>query len=371
MKQLLLFLIAIHALTYSIAQVSGPQSGKFFTTSALSGSDQTWIDLDFAGASDNHYASFGNLTDIAGKHTDYLVAQGFGINVPANAIITGIMAYVESSDMNSCTADFNIRIVKKGKIGSTEHSTGDLYFNADSKDSYRNYGGSNDLWGESWTPDDVNALDFGLAIAAQRAITGRPTGGRVDNIRLAVYYFLPTTLPLNLTAFSATPKKDMVRLEWTTTDESNMDRFEIQRSPEGGQFTSFGTLLCKNQVTSSSYAFNDYSPFDGTSSYRLKIIEKSGSSTYSKIVQVHFKTDNPATLYPSPWKKGEALFIHNSANEKLSIQFYNETGEMTSKVSTSSGQVTIPDLSGVKGILRYKVFDEKGVVRGSGTLVTN
>jgi hypothetical protein len=369
MKQLLLFFISIHLFIHSNAQVSGPQSGKLFGNAALDGSDQSWVNAANIGVSDHQYATFGNLHDIAGMHTDYLVAEGFGISVPANAIITGIMAYVESSDMNSCTADFNIRIVKTGRIGSTEHSTGDLYFNADSKDAYRSYGSSSDLWGESWTPTDVMAVDFGLAIAAQRAVTGRPTGGQVDNIRLAVYYFLPTTLPLNLTAFSATPKKDMVRLDWSTSDESNMDRFEIQRAAEGGDFTSFGTILCKNQVTTNAYAFNDYSPLSGTSSYRLKILEKSGSITYSKIVQVHFKSDNAITLYPSPWKKGEGLFIHNPANEKLTIQFYNETGEMTSKASTSSGQVTIPDLSAVKGVLRYKVFDEKNETRGSGTLL--
>ncbi|MDP4263158.1 MAG: hypothetical protein Q8941_11580 [Bacteroidota bacterium] len=369
MKKLLLFFFSLYLFNYSIAQVVGPQSAKIFGNAALAGFDQSWVNTENAGASDNKYATFGNLADITGSHTDYLMAQGFGLIIPANAQITGIMAYIESSDMNACTADYNIRIVKKGGIGTSEHSAGDLYFNADSKDNYRTYGNNADLWGESWTPDDIEANDFGIAIAALRAVTGRVTEGRIDNIRIAVYYFLPTTLPLNLISFFATPQKDKVRLEWTTTDESGMDRFEIQRSPEGGDFTSFGTLLCKNQVSTNSYSFTDYSPLPGVSSYRLKILEKSGSVTYSKIIPVHLKADNAATLYPSPWKKGEALFIRNAANEKLLIRFYDDAGEMVAKASTSSGQVTMPPLPNVKGILRYKVFDEINELRGSGALV--
>jgi hypothetical protein len=127
--------------------------------------------------------------------------------------------------------------------------------------------------------------------------------------------------------------------------------------------------MCKNQTTTTSYSFNDYSPFPGNSSYRLKIFEKSGTITYSKIVTAHIDSDPATTLYPSPWKKGEGLFIRNPGNEKLTIQLYNETGEMITKITTVSGQVTVPPLPGINSLLRYKVIDDKDAVRGSGTLL--
>lgn len=361
--------MCVHATAYHAGEKNIFYIGLMSIGIDLRGSDKSWVNTENIGASDNQYATFGNLSDVIGAHTDYLLAQGFGMNIPANAQITGIAAYIESSDMNSCTGDYNIRIVKKGEIGTNEHSSGDLYLNGDSKDPYRVYGGAADLWGESWTADDINSNDFGIAVAAQREVTGRQTEGRIDNIRIAVYYFIPTTLPLKLTAFRAIPSNDKVRLEWTTSDESSMDRFEVQRSAEGTDFKSFGTVICKNQVTATSYSFNDYSPFPGASYYRLKIFEKSGAITYSKIVTVRIVSDPEITLYPSPWKKGEGLFIRNAGNEKLTIQFYNESGEMAAKVSTSSGQVTMPALPNVKGLLRYKVFNEKDELKGSGTLL--
>jgi hypothetical protein len=370
MKQLLLFLFSLYLFSGAGAQLAGPQGGRSFGNATLAGSDKSWINTQYAAVSDNQFASFGDLPDVIGSHTDYLLAEGFGFNIPAGNQITGIVVSVESSDLNASTADYSIRIVKNGVIGTSEHSNGDLYVSDNTQGAYRSYGSKVDLWGEAWTLNDIMAGDFGVAIAAQRAVTGRATAGRIDDIRITVYYSSFTTLPLNISAFSATAKKDMARLEWTTTDESGMDRFEVQRSPDGADFISFGTLICKNLATATSYAFNDYSPFGGTSYYRLKILEKSGNVIYSKIISVQFKTDNATTIYPSPWKKGEGLFIRNPNNEKLTIQFYTETGEIVAKVNTSSGQVAIPSLAAVNGILRYKVFDEKNAVKGSGNLLT-
>ncbi|MBL7740351.1 MAG: hypothetical protein JNK14_14135 [Chitinophagaceae bacterium] len=369
MKKLLLFLPFFTTSCMMLAQVAGPQSARIFSNTSLEGSDNTWTDLDKAASSDQQYASFGDLRDIAGSHTDYLVATSFKFNIPAASYITGIAVYIECSDPSGSTSDHQIRIVKNGTIGNTEHSSGAMYLNLGDRDKMRTYGGNADLWGETWSPADINSDDFGVAISAQRAVTGRETLGRIDNIQVIVYYSSFTTLPLKLTAFSAELQNDKVRLNWTTTDESNMDRFELQRSTDGNEFKSFGTVICRNRSIASAYSFNDYAPSTGTSFYRLKILEKDGSFTYSKTVTIRFTTDNVNTLYPSPWKKGAALFIRNPGNEKLTIHFFNATGETIAKVSSSSGQVPVPPFGIMQGILRYKVFDEKQKITGTGSLM--
>lgn len=369
MKKFLL-LSSFSLLSYVLqAQIAGPQSAKVFNNVSLEGSDNAWTDMENAASSDQQYASFGDLRDNAGSYTDYLVAGNFKFNIPAGSHITGIIVTVECSDPSGSTSDHQIRIVKDGVIGDAERSAGAMYLDLGDRDKVRTYGSNTDLWGETWTSADINDNNFGVAISAQRAITGRETLGRIDNIQITVYYTTLTTLPLKLTMFSAILQNDKVRLTWATAEESNMDRFEIQRSNDGNEFKSFGTVICRNLTIASSYAFNDYAPFTGTSFYRLKIVEKNGSITYSKIATVQFKANNANTLYPSPWKKDGALFVRNPSNEKLTIHFFDETGETIAKVNTSSGQVSIPVLPAIKGILRYKVFDEKEKITGAGSLL--
>ncbi len=371
MKKLLLLFFTLFLFTHLPAQMNGPKNGKSSGNGSLHGAEQAWMNTANAAGADHEYASFGDLSNVPGSHTDYLLSTGFGFDIPTGFQIKGIRVYVDNSDANNVTSDYSIRIMKNGVVGETERSTGALYSNTDT--ASQTYGGASDLWGESWSAADINANDFGVAIAAQRAVAGKPTQGRIDDIRIVVYYIDPAslpsfTLPLNLVSFTATPKNDMVRIEWKTTDESDMDRFEIQRSVNGTEFNSFGTLMCRNQLTTALYAFNDNVPFRGTSYYRLKILEKSGSVVYSNVVVIQFKTDNAAILYPNPWKKGQNLFIRNATNQKLAIEIYDNAGTLVSRISTASGEVPAETLNNAKGVLRYKVYDEKNKLTGSGSL---
>jgi hypothetical protein len=372
MKKLLLFILSATAGITVFSQSAGPKNGGTFRNTPFNGSSQSWINAANAGASDNIYATFGNITGGVGSYTDYLVAANFGFSIPGNAQITGIKVGIERSDVSIRTADYSIRIVKGGSITGADHSTGEYYSSGvelEIKDVNNNFGNDGDLWDETWTPAAINDPGFGVAVSAQRIADGGMTDGRIDNIRITVYYVVNITLPVKLINFSAMLRDDKTRISWTTAEESEMDRFEVQRSVDGTTFNSFGTLICSNQRIATDYSFTDYSPAHGTSYYRLKMLEKDGKISYSKVVTVQFNTDNTTTLYPSPWKKGEALFIRNPGNQKLNIQFYNNAGEIITRLAVLSNQVPLENLSNVKGILRYKVLNEKNTVTGSGTLM--
>ncbi len=374
MKKLLLLTTCVALSACLLAQVAGPKSAASFNIRPLNGSRQSWTNVSNAGSSDNVYATTGDISGSSGSYTDYLEATNYGFNLPANANITGIAVDVERSDPNTSTADYSIRLVKGGNVAGTDHSTGAMYSSTENfeiSDIVRTFGGDGDLWGETWTPAEINATDFGALVSAQRAVDGTVTNGRIDNIRVTVYYSINLTLPLKLTSFTATPKNDLVRLNWVTSEETNMDRFEVQRSANGTDFTSFGTVICKNHILATAYSFNDYSPIQGSSFYRLKIFENTGNVSYSKVVAIQAHTEAaPVALYPSPWKKGEGLFIKNANNEKLTIHFYTNTGELTAKVTTSSNVVPTEGIAAAKGLLRYKVFNVNNEVVGSGTLMS-
>lgn len=363
---LLLYLLLLPAFILK-AQIQGPLNGNSFTTVAIPGSNQTWVNPGNVSASDNIYSTFGNLTAGIGSYTDYLVATNFGFSIPSGVTINGIVVEVERSDPNFRTADYRVRIVKGGTISAAERASGSSY---PSSDSYQSYGNAGDLWGESWTQADINATDFGVAIAAQRSVNGGTTGGRVDHIRIIVFYDF-TTLPVTLINFSATKKDRSVELKWTTTYEINMSHYEVERSTNARDFLPVQYLTSLDQNRETKYIAEDTYPVSGISYYRLKMVENDGRVKYSKIISMQFRTGNAITLYPTVWKNGATLQITNPEYEKLVIYFSNATGQVTGKAVTNSTNVPTSMLSSAKGILFFSITNESGKLLGTGKLLAN
>ncbi len=364
MKTIFTLCASFFVITGVSAQVSGPNCGLTFSTSPIAGFSQSWTSTGNAGSSNDSYAVFGDLQNSVGAYSDYILVTNFGFNIPPATVIEGIAVEVERSDPGARTSDYSIRIIREGVLGSTDKSTGTPY---PATDQYITYGSSTDLWGESWSFKNISNNDFGIAIAAQRNALGGITGGQIDNIRITVYYNF-TTLPLSLTSFTAAKNDKTVTLAWSTSAESNMDQYIAERSEDGRSFYAIASIPASNQ-SQGNYLHTDKSPLTGTSYYRLKMLDKTGGQTFSKIIPVHFATYNIITLSPSPWTKGNDLTIQNPSKEHLIIQFYKADGKIVGKAVTATNDVPVPVLSDIKGLIYFKVTDEKNQLRGSGSLL--
>lgn len=138
-----------------------------------------WSNPSNAAASDNAYATSAVFM---GMNSEYLKATNFGFAISAGATVNGIVAEIEKKSDSASVDDGAVRIVKGGTIGSTDKSSVSAWGAAD---AYSTYGASNDLWGETWTVDDINASTFGVAI--QASTTGMDNA-YVDHIRITVHY---------------------------------------------------------------------------------------------------------------------------------------------------------------------------------------
>lgn len=349
------------------AQIQGPLSAATFTVEAIPGSTKTWIDPSNAALSDDTYTTFGNITGGIGSYTDYLVATNFGFTIPALSLITGIIVEVERADPNFRTADHQIRIVKGGVTGSTERSVGSGF---PFSDSYQSYGNAGDLWGETWAASDINSSGFGVAVAARRSVAGGTTAGRIDHIRIIVFYNF-NTLPLRLINFTAIPNNHSVLLKWITTDEVNMQQYEVERSVNALDYISIKTIASQNQLSQTTYSSVDNNPVAGMVYYRLKTLENNGSIKYSKVVSLYFKKMNTISIYPSLWKPGEALMINNPENEKLNIIFYSLSGQRYGMSVINSYKITTEPIDKAKGIILYQLINSSGKMIARGKLIVS
>ena len=146
-----------------------------------------WANPDNAKVSDDVLATtgFGSGTGTGTSH--YLKATNFGFSIPSGATINGILVEVEKQLSYICK-DSEVKIIKAdGTIGTTNKA--DTITNWPSfGNTYVSYGGSSDLWGETWDDTKINDVDFGVAISA--LITKERDGSYayVDHIRITVYY---------------------------------------------------------------------------------------------------------------------------------------------------------------------------------------
>jgi hypothetical protein len=363
MRKILLTTAVFFCCVICFGQIAGPNSGAAFTNVAIAGSNKSWINTGNAASSNNNYATYGSLSGSSPSYSDYLQATDFGFSIPNAVSVTGIVVEVERSDPSQRTADYRIRIVKGGTIGATERSSGAAYSAAD---GYQTYGNSGDLWGETWTDADINAANFGVAIAAIRTVNGS-NAGQVDHIRITVYYDF-VILPVKLSDFTAKRNGNAVELKWQTTEESNMNHYEVERTFDGSSFSAIQNINSRNQSISTSYTTSDIQPNKGVNFYRLKMIDNNGKATYSRIAAVQFSSGKNIVLYPNPWVKGTDLNITNMNGDLITVDYYSPGGQLIGTSASAGRTVSTSALLHVKGLVIYKLRNKDGFTTGAGTL---
>ncbi|MEX1001869.1 MAG: T9SS type A sorting domain-containing protein [Crocinitomicaceae bacterium] len=107
--------------------------------------------------------------------------------------------------------------------------------------------------------------------------------------------------------FNAQVNDRFVSLNWNTLSEDNSDYFDIQRSSDGQDWRTIGTVEAAGHSTSPlHYSFLDEHPLLGLNYYRLKQYDQDGSFDYSNIADITYS--NEFKVYPNP-TEGEVTII--------------------------------------------------------------
>jgi len=99
------------------------------------------------------------------------------------------------------------------------------------------------------------------------------------------------------------------QLSWATATELNSDYFGVQRSINLRDFTDIGRIKSAGDSRQRlEYSFIDEAPLPGVNYYRLKQVDKDGSSEYSKIVGVNAQSTERFVIYPNP-SDGQSIHL--------------------------------------------------------------
>jgi hypothetical protein len=122
-------------------------------------------------------------------------------------------------------------------------------------------------------------------------------------------------LPLKLINYNAQLVNNTVVNKWITTNEQNVNRYEVERSSTGYSFAYVGDVKAANNIAN-NYTFTDVAPLPDISYYRLKMIDNNGLFSYSNVVKISRDNNTPKiNAWPNP--ATNYLTIYSPTTEKF------------------------------------------------------
>lgn len=147
-------------------------------------------------------------------------------------------------------------------------------------------------------------------------------------------------LPLVLLSFEGAAMGDYNTLNWKTSYEENVDYFLVEKSKDGKDFASIGSVNATgNSDKEQSYDFDDREDVHGVNYYKLRMTDIDRKYKYSKVIKlINEKLDYSVVLAPNP------------AKDNISIRL--------SRALESSSQFTVLDMTGKVVLEKFISKDE-------------
>ena len=162
------------------------------------------------------------------------------------------------------------------------------------------------------------------------AIVGRAltTAGAID-LHNNKIVSLEAALPVTLSSFTVEKGEGQTALlKWSTTEESNSDRFEIEHSLNGKAWAKRASTQASGESNNlTSYSYTDAMIGNGNHFYRLKMIDRDETFSYSRIQSVKSFAISKMHLYPNPAKDWITLGA-DDLSQTQRIQLNDNTGKV-------------------------------------------
>lgn len=203
---------------------------------------------------------------------------------------------------------------------------------------------------------------FDCSQTITRVVLTRPDGTacEISGANIAVL----ATLPVKLSDFKARLNgATQATIQWTTEFELESAKYYVQRSIDGTNYTTIGTInAAGNSLESKRYTFDDLQLGERAAYYRLQMVDIDGKSSLSKTIYVNNRKGNigngPLRVFPNPFKSDLQLVgISASDVNRKGIRLYNVAGKEIGFTVTGANAITI-DASAPSGVYVLRVQDK-------------
>jgi hypothetical protein len=151
-------------------------------------------------------------------------------------------------------------------------------------------------------------------------------------------------LPVSLLYFDGKKMVGYNELFWETSSELNNSHFNVQKSYDGVQFTTFAKLNSKaingNSAVPLLYGTNDTRPQIGNNYYRLEQVDLDGKKSLSNVINIVLDDQlSQVSLSPNPATNSTNVLVYSEQNALGTIKLLDMSGRTvkTIKLNYSKG----------------------------------
>lgn len=310
----------------------GGATKKFYNTNPLTGDANAIGTVNFSG-------SLGTFT--AGENK--LVVNGAELKT------------WKGTNANVCGGKVNYRIYPKGSTPSGPFSQIAVGYKCDCNTNVFADGlGACGARDQKWSTTDVNnaitlptnpgvyVLEVYYEVSGQAGGTSQCSDTRYDSNNSANYsaeFTVNAPLPVRLLDFSGRKQTQGVELSWNTGSEENFKQFIVEHSSDGVNYVAAGTVLGKGNASfKAAYQFWHRQPVQGANYYRLRQVDRDGSFTYSKVVNVDWSGKLQLSVYPNPTK--DLLYV-SGLQKGDQIQIIDFSGKVLQTLSSAGESMNV------------------------------
>jgi len=179
-----------------------------------------------------------------------------------------------------------------------------------------------------------------------------------------VYLYFPqvTSLPLHLLQFSGTTGTKTV-LAWRVASNQDGSHFEVQRNT-GSAYQTIAVVFTTEKSGEEAYQFTDVTA-SGPCRYRLKMVNKDGSATFSNVLTLDATINQKILLLQNPVQNTLRFALDKPAGIKQ-VTVYNNGGTVVymgkADVAKSNNTISIALASNLpRGIYFLEVVTTSGI----------
>lgn len=177
-------------------------------------------------------------------------------------------------------------------------------------------------------------------------------------------------LPVEFLGITARQKGSGVSIEWSTSQEINSSRFDIEKSADGN--SNWDLVASINAAGNSSVVKNynayDARPLNGVNFYRIKQVDKDGNFKYSKTVRVNLNfSKTGVSVLANPFHSLLTVDFSSAIEQSVSARLIDITGKQVAvekwTISTGNSRMNFSNVSGLQqGMYILNISNANGEV---------
>lgn len=231
----------------------GPRRPTDVDVIQSSGASRPW--LHSTAILDEFENTFADCALPGNTNSSVLLAKDFGFAVPTGSTVTGITARISRTKIGGSDRgpirDYKIQLWKDpytAPVGANRANTDLDWYDEQYLEAI--YGGISDLWGTTWTAEEINSS---LALGIQVTNTGVLARARVASVEMTVYFTTPDGAAQEVTASAAYVATGQLRT--STGTYSSASTLPLAAARADGALAQTFTLNDDRWITSADLYF--------------------------------------------------------------------------------------------------------------------